>query len=56
MIARDNLARYGVGLCSSGYYRPIEYYNIGKASEHHERKFFNEPKTFGGSHGTETAV
>lgn len=30
-----------------GYYRPVSEFNIGKKSEHRERKFFLEKKTGG---------
>lgn len=30
-----------------GYYRPVSEFNIGKKSEHRERKFFTEAKTVG---------
>ncbi len=28
-----------------GYYRPVSEFNIGKKSEHAERRFFREEKT-----------
>ena len=34
-----------------GYYRPVSEYNIGKKSEHAERKYFEEKKVFGAGEG-----
>jgi len=28
-----------------GYYRPVSEFNIGKKSEHRERRFYSESKT-----------
>ncbi len=28
-----------------GYYRPVSEFNIGKKSEHNERRFYSESKT-----------
>jgi len=36
-----------------GYYRPVQEFNIGKKSEHRERKFFSERRIFGEKKGTE---
>ena len=39
-----------------GYYRPVSEFNIGKKSEHAERKYFDEKVIFGGGNGKEGQV
>jgi len=45
-IADDERQECEVWTRVMGYYRPVSEFNIGKKSEHAERKYFSEVKAF----------